>query len=64
MFQGSICALITPFRDGQLDEQAYADLVEWQIQEGTEGLVPCGTTGRSPPYRTRSIKELLRFALR
>ena len=48
MFQGSICALITPFRDGQLDEQAYADLVEWQIQEGTEGLVPCGTTGESP----------------
>ena len=48
MFKGSIVALVTPFRDGKVDEQAYQSLVEWQIAEGTHGLVPCGTTGESP----------------
>ena len=48
MFSGSICALITPFRDGEVDEDAYRDIVEWQIGEGTHGLVPVGTTGESP----------------
>ncbi len=48
MFKGSYVALITPFKDGALDEQAFRDFVEWQISEGTDGLVPCGTTGESP----------------
>lgn len=48
MFKGSITALITPFRDGVVDEAAFQSLVEWQIAEGTDGLVPCGTTGESP----------------
>ena len=48
MFRGSITALITPFREGQIDEKAFQDLVEWQIQQGVHGLVPCGTTGESP----------------
>ena len=48
MFKGSITALITPFRDGHIDETAFQDLVEWQIQQGVHGLVPCGTTGESP----------------
>jgi len=48
MFQGSICALITPFRNGAVDEKGYEDFVDWQIVQGTEGLVPCGTTGESP----------------
>lgn len=47
-FHGSYTALVTPFRDGQLDEKAFRELVEWQIAEGTDGLVPCGTTGESP----------------
>jgi 4-hydroxy-tetrahydrodipicolinate synthase len=47
-FQGSITALITPFKDGKLDERAFQKLVEWQIDQGTHGLVPCGTTGESP----------------
>ncbi|MBY0354535.1 MAG: 4-hydroxy-tetrahydrodipicolinate synthase [Rickettsiales bacterium] len=46
--KGSYTALVTPFRDGKLDEQALADFIEWQISEGTHGLVPCGTTGESP----------------
>jgi 4-hydroxy-tetrahydrodipicolinate synthase len=49
MFKGSLVALITPMdRDGAVDERAFGDLVEWQIAEGTEGLIPCGTTGESP----------------
>ncbi len=47
-FRGSFTALITPFRNGALDEKAFRDLVEWQITEGTHGLVPVGTTGESP----------------
>lgn len=47
MFSGSIPALVTPFRDGAFDASAFARLVEWQISEGSSGLVPCGTTGES-----------------
>ena len=47
MFQGSIPALVTPFRDGRVDEEAFASFVDWQIREGSSGLVPCGTTGES-----------------
>jgi 4-hydroxy-tetrahydrodipicolinate synthase len=46
--KGSITALITPFNNGEIDETAFRRLVEWQIAEGTHGLVPCGTTGESP----------------
>ncbi|MCB1970927.1 MAG: 4-hydroxy-tetrahydrodipicolinate synthase [Geminicoccaceae bacterium] len=48
MFRGSIVALITPFRNGSVDEAALRDLVEWHIAEGTHGFVPTGTTGESP----------------
>ncbi len=48
MFKGSFTALITPFTDNGVDEAAYQSFVEWQIAEGTDGLVPCGTTGESP----------------
>src|SRR3546814_19759415 len=48
IFSGSITALITPFRDGRLDEEAFQHFVEWQIEEGTSALVSCGTTGESP----------------
>lgn len=47
MFSGSIPALVTPFRNGQFDEDAYRSLIEWQIDEGSSGLVPCGTTGEA-----------------
>jgi len=46
--KGSITALITPFKDGKIDEAAFRKLINWQIAEGTQGLVPCGTTGESP----------------
>ena len=49
MFKGSIVALMTPMReDGSLDEQAYARFIDWQIGQGTQGVVPVGTTGESP----------------
>ena len=48
MFSGSIPALVTPFRDGAFDEAAFRRLVEWQIENGSSALVPCGTTGESP----------------
>lgn len=47
-FQGIYTALITPFKNGKIDEKAFGDFVEWQINEGVHGLVPCGTTGESP----------------
>jgi len=47
MIKGSITALVTPFKNGDLDEPAFGDFVEWQIASGTHGLVPCGTTGES-----------------
>ena len=46
--RGSITALVTPFKDGQVDEDAFRGFVNWQIEEGTHGLVPVGTTGESP----------------
>ena len=48
MFSGSIPALVTPFRDGAVDEAAFRRLVDWQIEQGSSGLVPCGTTGEAP----------------
>jgi len=48
MFKGIYTALITPFKDGRVDERAFAELVQWQVAEGVHGLVPCGTTGESP----------------
>ncbi|GMT47568.1 MAG: 4-hydroxy-tetrahydrodipicolinate synthase [bacterium] len=47
MLKGSIVALVTPFRDGGVDEKALSELIEWHIAEGTNGIVPCGTTGES-----------------
>ena len=47
MFTGSLVAIVTPFRQGEVDERALAELIEWQIANGTNGVVPCGTTGES-----------------
>ena len=47
-FRGSFTALVTPFKNGSVDEKSFRDLVDWQIAEGTKGLVPVGTTGESP----------------
>lgn len=57
MYKGSFVALLTPFKNGQVDEAAFQSFVEWQIKQGTNGLVPCGTTGESP---TLNVKEHMR----
>ena len=63
MFSGSICALITPFRDGDVDERAFRELVDWQIQEGTDGLVPVGTTGESPTLSHEEHKRVVELCV-
>ena len=47
MFKGAIVAIVTPFKNGQVDEEALRELIEFQIVNGTDGIVPCGTTGES-----------------
>jgi len=63
MFKGSFVALITPFRDGGVDEKAFRELVEWQIDEGTHGLVPCGTTGESPTLSHKEHKRVVELCV-
>ncbi len=57
--RGSITALITPFKDGKVDEAAFRKLVNWQIEQGTNGLVPCGTTGESPTLSHEEHNRLI-----
>ncbi|MGZ8410554.1 MAG: 4-hydroxy-tetrahydrodipicolinate synthase [Hyphomicrobium sp.] len=64
MFVGSIVALITPFRNGSLDEEAYRALIEWHIEQGTDGLVPCGTTGESPTLSHEEHKNVVEVCVR
>lgn len=59
MFKGSITALITPFRDGQIDEKSMQDFLEWQILEGSHGFVPVGTTGESPTLTHAEHKRVV-----
>jgi 4-hydroxy-tetrahydrodipicolinate synthase len=63
MFTGSFTALITPFRHGELDEAAFRRLVEWQISEGTHGLVPVGTTGESPTLSHAEHKRIVELTV-
>ena len=59
MFAGSLVALITPFKVESVDEKGFEKFVAWQIKEGTDGLVPCGTTGESPTISTEEKKRLI-----
>jgi 4-hydroxy-tetrahydrodipicolinate synthase len=63
MLRGSITALITPFTGGALDEKAFADLVDWQINEGTHGLVPVGTTGESPTVTHEEHRRVIELCV-
>lgn len=63
MFRGSITALITPFRDGQVDQAAFQAFVDWQIVEGTHGLVPTGTTGESPTLSHAEHKRVVELCI-
>lgn len=64
MFKGSFVALITPMRaDGSLDEKAFEAFVDWQIREGTHGVVPVGTTGESPTLSHAEHKRVVELAV-
>src|SRR5271155_1888813 len=59
MFSGSLVALITPFRNGEVEETAFQELVAWQIGQGTHGFVPCGTTGESPALHDNEHRRVI-----
>ena len=63
MFKGSIPALITPMRDGAIDEEAFRALVDWQIKQGSSGLVPVGTTGESPTLSHDEHKRVVELCV-
>jgi 4-hydroxy-tetrahydrodipicolinate synthase len=62
-FRGSFTALVTPFKNGSLDEKVFRDIVEWQISEGTNGLVPVGTTGESPTLSHDEHKKVVEWCI-
>ncbi len=65
MFKGSIVALVTPFKsDGQVDEAKLMELVEFQIKNGTNGLVPCGTTGETPTLSTAEHERVIEICIK
>ncbi len=63
MFQGSIVALVTPFRNGAVDEAKLRDLVDFQATNGTDGIVPCGTTGESPTLNHDEHKRVVEIVV-
>jgi len=62
-FRGAITALVTPFRNGEVDEEAYRAFIEWQIEQGINGLVPCGTTGESATLSHDEHKRVIRICV-
>lgn len=64
MFKGSITALVTPFRDGAIDWKAFEAFVDWQVTEGSHGLVPVGTTGESPTLSHDEHKRVVESCIK
>lgn len=60
---GSITALVTPFKNGEIDAKAFQDFVQWQLDEGTQGVVPCGTTGETPTLTDAEDELVTRLCL-
>jgi 4-hydroxy-tetrahydrodipicolinate synthase len=63
MFKGSITALVTPFTNGAVDEAGFQKFVDWQIKEGIDGVVPCGTTGESPTLSHDEHKRVVELCI-
>jgi len=63
MFKGSFVAIVTPFRDGQLDEAALRQLLEFHLENGTNGIVPCGTTGESPTLSHEEYERVIEITI-
>lgn len=63
MFKGAIVAIITPFHNGAVDEEAFRSLIEWQIEQGTDAIVPCGTTGESATLSHEEHDRVIEIAI-
>lgn len=63
MFKGSIVAIVTPFKNGKVDERQFRDLIEFQIKNGTRGVVPCGTTGESATLSFEEHERVIEIAI-
>lgn len=63
MFSGSLVALITPFKNGRVDEKRLVDLIEWQLRSGTHGIVPCGTTGESATLSHEEHTQVIKLVV-
>lgn len=63
MFRGSIVAIVTPFKDGQVDRDALVKMIEWHIANGTNGIVPCGTTGESSTFSHQEQADTIRLVV-
>jgi 4-hydroxy-tetrahydrodipicolinate synthase len=63
MFHGSLVAIVTPFKKGKVDEKALGDLIDWQIAQGTHGIVPCGTTGESATLTHEEHERVVAFTI-
>jgi 4-hydroxy-tetrahydrodipicolinate synthase len=64
MFKGSIVAIVTPFKKGKVDEKALGDLIEWHIAQGTNAIVPCGTTGESATLDYKEHFRVINFTVK
>ena len=63
MFEGSLVAIVTPFKNGTVDEQAFRDLLQFHIENGTNGIVPCGTTGESATLTNEEHHRVISIAV-
>lgn len=63
MFKGAFVAIVTPFKNGEVDEERFRELIEFQIEKGTHGIVPCGTTGESATLSHEEHKRVLKIAV-
>ncbi len=63
MFKGSMVAIVTPFKNGKIDEKALGDLIDFQISNGTDGIVPCGTTGESATLSYEEHNRVIEFTI-
>jgi 4-hydroxy-tetrahydrodipicolinate synthase len=63
MFKGAFTAIVTPFKNGRLDEEAYRELIEFQVKGGIHGIVPCGTTGESPTLSHAEHKRVVEVCI-
>ena len=62
-YQGSYCALITPFKNGSVDRDSFKKIIKWHIKNGTKGIIPCGTTGESPTLSHEEHKLVVELAI-